>query len=141
MRSSTLRTPQRDRLAKFRHRHIRKAGASQILAQGLGNGISRPPVTAALANAVPEGDLGMATALQRMTQQIGNSFGIAMMSAAYNDSGTAEAFIAPFAVGVVLALVNVVVAGFLRPDEDHGDRPVTAPAARQAEPAAATTQG
>ena len=35
MRSSTLRTPQRDRLAKFRHRHIRKAGASQILAQGL----------------------------------------------------------------------------------------------------------
>lgn len=112
-----------------------------LLAQGLGNGISRPPVTAALANAVPEGDLGMATALQRMTQQIGNSFGIAMMSAAYNDSGTAEAFIAPFAVGVVLALVNVVVAGFLRPDEDHGDRPVTAPVARQAEPAAATTQG
>lgn len=90
-----------------------------LLAQGLGNGISRPPVTAALANSVPEGDLGMATALQRMTQQIGNSFGIAMMSAAYDDSGTAEAFVAPFAVGVVLAVVNVGVATFLRPDDQE----------------------
>lgn len=92
-----------------------------LLAQGLGNGISRPPVTAALANSVPEGDLGLATALQRMTQQIGNSFGIAMMSAAYDDSGTAEAFVAPFTVGLVLAVVNIVVAGFLRPD-DHEQR-------------------
>lgn len=87
-----------------------------LLAQGLGNGISRPPVTAALANSVPEGDLGMATALQRMCMQIGNSFGIAMMSAAYDDSGHPEAFVAPFAVGLVLAVANVVVATFLRDD-------------------------
>lgn len=102
-----------------------------LLAQGLGNGISRPPVTAALANSVPESDLGMATALQRMTMQIGNSFGIAMMSAAYDDSGSPGAFVAPFAVGLVLAVVNVVVATFLRSDprppvvepvDDAGDR-------------------
>lgn len=91
-----------------------------LLAQGLGNGMARPPVTAALANSVPESDLGLATSLQRMTLQIGNSFGIAVMSSVYDDSGRSEAFIAPFAAGTVLAVITVVLVTFLRPD-DHGD--------------------
>jgi EmrB/QacA subfamily drug resistance transporter len=92
-----------------------------LLAQGLGNGVARPPVTAALANSVPESDLGMATALQRMSYQIGNAFGIALMSAVYDDSGRAEAFVAPFSVGVVLAIITVVLATFLIPDHHDDD--------------------
>jgi EmrB/QacA subfamily drug resistance transporter len=88
-----------------------------LVSQGLGNGISRPPVTAALANSVPESDLGMASALQRMTQQIGNSFGIAMLTALYDGSGTAEAFTLPFSVGVVLALITAVFTAFLQEDD------------------------
>ena len=93
-----------------------------LLGQGLGNGMARPPVTAALANSVPETDLGMATALQRMSYQIGNSFGIALLSAVYDDSGVAPAFVAPFAVGTGLAVITVVLATFLRAD-DFGDEP------------------
>ena len=92
-----------------------------LLAQGLGNGVARPPVTAALANSVPESDLGLATALQRMSYQIGNAFGIALLSAVYDDSGRAEAFVAPFAVGGVLAVITVVLASFLVPD--HHEEP------------------
>ncbi len=98
-----------------------------LLAQGLGNGMARPPITAALANSVPEGDLGLATALQRMTYQIGNAFGIALLSAAYDDSGRAEAFVPPFLIGTALAAVTIVLATFLVPDRDHdspeGDAP------------------
>jgi MFS family permease len=93
-----------------------------LVAQGLGNGISRPPVTAALANSVPETDLGMASALQRMTQQIGNSFGIAILTAVYDGSGTAEGFGPPFMIGVGLSIVAVIFASFLR--EDVIRRPV-----------------
>lgn len=88
-----------------------------LVSQGLGNGIARPPVTASLANAVPEHDLGMASALQRMTNQIGNSFGIAILTAMYDGSGTSQAFTKPFAVGVGLAIIAVVSSRFLREDE------------------------
>jgi EmrB/QacA subfamily drug resistance transporter len=90
-----------------------------LVAQGLGNGIARPPVTAALANAVPETDLGMASALQRMTQQIGNSFGIAILTAVYDGSGTASSFGPPFMIGVGLSAVAVIFASFLREDVER----------------------
>jgi EmrB/QacA subfamily drug resistance transporter len=111
-----------------------------LVAQGLGNGMARPPVTAALANSVPESDLGMASALQRMSYQIGNSFGIAIMSAVYDDSGRAEAFAAPFAVGAALSLVTIALAMFLVPDQHHDERPQPtdadpSPAATRAIPA------
>lgn len=89
-----------------------------LVSQGLGNGISRPPVTAALANSVPETDLGMASALQRMTQQIGNSFGIAILTALYDGSGTPEAFTLPFTIGIVLAVITAFFCSFLEED-DH----------------------
>lgn len=92
-----------------------------LLAQGLGNGVARPPITAALANSVPESDLGLATALQRMSYQIGNAFGIALLSAIYDDSGTAESFVAPFSAGVVLAVITIALASFLIPDADHDE--------------------
>ncbi|MGY6501730.1 MAG: MFS transporter [Acidimicrobiales bacterium] len=95
-----------------------------LLAQGLGNGIARPPVTASLANSVPESDLGLATSLQRMSLQIGNSFGIAVMSAVYDDSGRASAFMAPFVVGTVLAVITIALVTFLRPDQ-HEPEPAS----------------
>jgi len=87
-----------------------------LMAQGIGNGIARPPATAALANTVPESDLGLAAALQRMTQQIGNSFGIAVMSAFYNNAGTTGSFTPPFVAGVVMALIAIATSLPLRHD-------------------------
>jgi MFS family permease len=85
-----------------------------LVVQGLGFGIARPPVSAAIANAVPEGDLGLASALGRMAMQIGNAFGITLLSTTYDDSGTAAAFALPFAIGVGLGAAAVVCSSFLQ---------------------------
>ncbi|MFP4513292.1 MAG: MFS transporter [Acidimicrobiales bacterium] len=118
-----------------------------LLAQGLGNGLARPPITAALANSVPETDLGLATSLQRMTYQIGNAFGIALLSAVYDDSGRAEAFVTPFGVGAALGLTAMVFASFLIPDEHHdtaepdvGESAESTPARSEAPPAASPSR-
>ena len=85
-----------------------------LVIQGAGFGLARPPVTAALANAVPEEHLGLASALDRMSMQIGNSFGITLLTALYDDSGAAEGFVPPFVVGTVLGIAAVVTASFLQ---------------------------
>jgi MFS family permease len=98
-----------------------------LVGQGLGNGIVRPPVAAAMMNSVPESDLGMAAALQRMMFQIGNGFGLALLTALYDESGTAEAFVAPFALGTVLAIVTLGLCARLRPDAPGRSEPAITP--------------
>lgn len=70
------------------------------------------------------------------------------MSAVYDDSGRAEAFVGPFAVGVVLSLVTVALATFLVPDHDahrverhdgdRGEDPAQAPEPESESETAAT---
>lgn len=93
--------------------------AAGLVVQGLGNGITRPPVTAALANAVPEDHLGLVSAFQRMVHQIGSSFGLTVLSAAYDGSARPGSFAVPFAVGAALGVVAVALASLLRPDADR----------------------
>lgn len=84
-----------------------------LVAQGVGNGLSRPPLTATLANAVDEDDLGLASASQRMVQQIGSAFGITVLTAVYGGVLTAGAFSRAFAVAFALALASLAAAAFV----------------------------
>jgi EmrB/QacA subfamily drug resistance transporter len=84
-----------------------------FLCQGIGYGFLRPPISTALANSVPQRDLGIAAASERLMGQIGVAFGITTMAAVY--AGDEEQFAAGFVVGLVLAIVGAVTAFAMRP--------------------------
>jgi MFS family permease len=99
-------------------------GAALVL-QGVGNGVSRPSLTATIANAVDEDDLGMASASQRMLHQIGNAFGITVLTAVYAGVATPGAFSRAYVVAAVLGALAVGAAAMIRGDsrdvDDEGE--------------------
>src|SRR5690606_11423134 len=84
--------------------------AGGFVLQGLGYGLLRPPVTTAVANALPQRDLGIGAASERLMGQIGVAFGITLLTVVYADTPTPGRFAAGFAVGAVLALLAAVAA-------------------------------
>ena len=78
-------------------------GAGLVL-QGLGNGIAVPPLNAAVAGAVPIEDVGIASAANRLLSQVGNAFGITILTLAYGSGGGATV---AFGVGGVLSVLAV----------------------------------
>lgn len=98
--------------------------AGALLAQGVGNGIARPSLGALLANAVDEADLGIASATQRMVRLIGNSFGIAVLTAVYAGAATSAAFGRTYLVALALGVVTVGATARIvdtRPSPDATD--------------------
>ena len=87
-------------------------GAGLVL-QGLGHGLALPSLTSAVADAVPDHDLGIASAANRLTAQVGTSFGITALTLAYGGDGGALAFARAFGLGVALSLFSTVAAGFM----------------------------
>lgn len=79
-----------------------------FLLQGIGFGLLRPAIATALADAVEDGDLGVAGAAERLTGQVGVAFGITIMATVY--AGDVDRFPAAFAVGAVFALLSAVVS-------------------------------
>ena len=79
-----------------------------LVLQGLGNGIAVPPLNAAVAGAVPMEDVGIASAANRLLSQVGNAFGITILTIAYGSAhgGATTAF----AVGGVLSVLAVTTA-------------------------------
>jgi MFS family permease len=79
-----------------------------LVLQGLGNGIAVPPLNSAVAGAVPIEDVGIASAANRLLSQVGNAFGITILTLAYGSAhgGATKAF----AVGGVLSVLAVVTA-------------------------------
>jgi EmrB/QacA subfamily drug resistance transporter len=80
-----------------------------LVLQGIGNGVARPSITATIANAVDEADLGMASASHRMLHQIGNAFGISVLTAVWGGTNTGGAFARTY---LVAALLGFVAVGF-----------------------------
>jgi MFS family permease len=79
-----------------------------LVLQGLGNGIAVPPLNSAVAGAVPIEDVGIASAANRLLSQVGNAFGITILTLAYgSDHGGASR---AFTVGGVLSLLAVATA-------------------------------
>ena len=82
--------------------------------QGLGHGFNRPSISASLANSVPQGDLGIAAASERMLFQVGASFGITVLTVIYGGTGEAADFATAYLVGAGLALVCTAACWCMR---------------------------
>jgi hypothetical protein len=79
-----------------------------LVLQGLGNGVAVPPLNAAVASAVPIEDVGIAAAANRLLSQVGNAFGITILTLAYGSRGGGSTV--AFAVGGALSVLAVVTA-------------------------------
>jgi EmrB/QacA subfamily drug resistance transporter len=84
-----------------------------LVLQGLGHGLALPALTSAVANSVPDRDLGIASAANRLTAQLGTAFGITLLTLAYGGSKTGEGFAFAFGVGAALAAVSLCAAAFM----------------------------
>jgi MFS family permease len=83
-----------------------------FLLQGIGFGLLRPAISTALADGVDEGDLGVASAAERLTGQVGVAFGITILATIYG--GEIDRFPLAFAVGAAFALAGAVASLGLR---------------------------
>ncbi|MFK8023539.1 MAG: MFS transporter [Ilumatobacter sp.] len=104
-----------------------------LLCQGIGNGMARPPLGALLSNSVDDDDLGIASAAQRMSRLVGNSVGIAVLTAVYGGRETATTFGLAYLAALALAALGVAASFALRTDQS-----ATAPA-EHASPSATTS--
>lgn len=89
--------------------------AAALVLQGVGNGVFRPSLTASMANAVPEADLGIAAATQRMFQEIGAALGITLLVSV--QGGTDAGFPRAYVIGAGFALVATAIATRVRSSE------------------------
>ncbi len=91
---------------------IAVVGAGLVL-QGLGQGLCGPSLNAAVAGAVPPEHLGVATAANRLINQVVTAFGIALLAGLYaGGAGYQPAFLA----GGVMALLALFAATFMKKD-------------------------
>jgi MFS family permease len=95
-----------------------------LLLQGVGNGVARPSITATVANSVDESDIGMASASQRMLHQIGNAFGISVLTAVWGGADTGGAFARTYLVAGVLGFVAVAFAWAIREHDRTPRQPI-----------------
>lgn len=85
-----------------------------LVLQGLGNGIGTPPMTSAVACAVPIKDLGIAAAASRLTSQVGVAFGITTLTMVYGGQNTGPALAIAFLVGAVMSLASLAAAAHMQ---------------------------
>jgi EmrB/QacA subfamily drug resistance transporter len=81
-----------------------------LVLQGAGHGLALPSLSSAVASAVPDEELGIASASNRLTAQVGTAFGITALTILYGGDGSPEAFARAFALGAALSLASVVAA-------------------------------
>lgn len=85
-----------------------------LVLSGLGLGVSQPSLVSSVANAVDAEDLGIASAAQQMTTQIGAVAGIQILTALQAGTHTPGPFATAYTVGALIAAGAVVTAGFVR---------------------------
>jgi EmrB/QacA subfamily drug resistance transporter len=86
---------------------------------GIGLGVSSPAMTATIANAVSDADLGVAAAVQQLSTQVGAVIGIQVMQTVQSSTTSGAGLVGSFAnsyhVGAVAAGAAVVAALWVRP--------------------------
>ena len=81
-----------------------------LILQGLGHGFAQPPLTSAAVGAVPDADLGIASATNRLTSQLGVAFGITTLMVVYAGQNEPEAFARAFLAAAGLSVLSLVAA-------------------------------
>jgi predicted MFS family arabinose efflux permease len=92
--------------------------AVALALSGMGLGISAPAMTATVANAVDDADLGVAGAMQQLTVQVGAVIGIQVMQTvqqAREPAGLVASFRLAYLVGAGVCLLAVLAALFIQP--------------------------
>jgi MFS family permease len=92
--------------------------AAGLVLQGLGHGLALPSLNSAIANSVPERDLGIASASSRLTGTMGTAFGITVLTLVYGGVNEGPAFLRAFLAGAGFAFLSLAAAFFMR-DPDH----------------------
>ena len=86
---------------------------------GIGLGVSSPALTATIANAVGDDDLGVAAAIQQLSTQVGAVVGIQVMQTVQTSTEGRAGLIGSFAnsyhIGAVAAAAAVAAAFWVRP--------------------------
>ena len=85
-----------------------------VAVQGGGSGIARPPIIAALTEAIGDRDVGVGTGMLNMTGQLGAAAGISILSALVDDGSKADRFLAVLALAALIEVVAVVLVSFIR---------------------------
>jgi MFS family permease len=93
------------------------AFGSGLALQGIGLGVALPSLTSSISNAVPDKDLGIASAANGLTGQTGSAFGVTLLTMVYGGTNTGSGFGRAFAVGAVLSALSLVAAAFVRPTD------------------------
>ena len=75
--------------------------------QGAGGGVARPPIIAALTEAIGDRDVGVGTGMLNMTGQLGAAAGIGILSALVDDGSSADRFLAVLAIAAAIEIVAV----------------------------------
>lgn len=81
--------------------------AVALVVQGTGMGVYGPPIGAIYVNSVDDDAIGMATATQRMVQQIGNALGISLLTSVYGGISTASAFSRAYLVAMIVCAIGL----------------------------------
>jgi predicted MFS family arabinose efflux permease len=90
------------------------AVAPGLVLQGLGHGLGLPSLTSSSGNAVEEADLGIASAVNRLTGSVGAGLGITLLTLVYGGSNTPGGFARAFAAGGGLAVLALASALAMR---------------------------
>ncbi len=85
-----------------------------VAAAGAGSGFSRPPIIAALTDAIGDRDLGVGTGLLNMTSQIGAAAGISLLSTLVHDTSTATRFLTVFAIAAGVGVFAIATTAAIR---------------------------
>ncbi len=81
-----------------------------LIGQGIGHGLSQPPITSAIAHSVDESQLGIAAAANRLAGQGGAAFGIAALTLVYGGVAEPGVFAEAFVLGAGLAGASALTA-------------------------------
>jgi MFS family permease len=87
-------------------------GAGLVL-QGVGYGLGLPGLTSAAVSAASEADLGIASAVNRLTGSVGAALGITLLTGIYGGQESG-AYAASFAAGAGLAFLSLTAAAAMR---------------------------
>ena len=90
------------------------AFSTGLALQGVGLGVAAPSLTSSISNAVPDKDLGIASAANGLFSTTGSAFGITLLTLVYGGVNTNIRFGSAYAVGALLSALALVAAAFMR---------------------------